>query len=209
MKKATTANSKGFTLLELVMVLSIMGVVSTIGVGGFFRMTTHWNDLMLTMAQHRSGSSVFAVMKEDFDNMLSGRVCGIGLRGRQADVEDDLRLWRVSFEDDRLNFPVELMNPLTQTKERLIVSYAMDRTTQPCLVRTTTPLGDISKEGTKTVVGQGVCGMRINYFDGTNWRHQWASLEPPQLVRISLSLMDYDRVDKQLSRVVTFPIMVK
>ncbi len=210
MKRPSSCIPAGFTLLELILVLTIMSIVSTLGVTGLFRMTLYWNDLQSTLRMNAAATHAFESFAKDFESVLSARVVGVGLRGQQADIEDNVRFWRLSFEDDSLTAPVEQYNPLTGAQERLSVQYAIDRhEDEPRLVRTTTPLGDAVRSGTQSVAASGIVGMRIQYFDGNDWRGNWDGSAMPEMVRVSLSMMADNRTDQHLSRVATFRIHVK
>ena len=101
----------GFTLFELLLALTIVSVVSTIGATGFFKLTAYWNDLLLTNRANQRATDIFTIMTSDFENTLSSEVTDISLQGSTADFQDNRRFWRLDFEDDRLSLPVEAYNP--------------------------------------------------------------------------------------------------
>jgi prepilin-type N-terminal cleavage/methylation domain-containing protein len=200
----------GFTLLELIVVLSLMGIVSTIGMTGFFRMTQHFNTLQENMRLNKSAANTFDMMLQDFENILSGRVTGSPLQGIHADTEVSLHFWRITFEDDTLSFPVEVLNPLTQQRERLLVNYAVERgINDPRLVRTTSSLQQPDATPNAIVVAGDVAGMRLQYYDGDTWHGEWSKPVHPDLVRVSLSLIAGNRTDGQLARTATFALQVQ
>ncbi len=210
MSRQTHFNHQGFTLLELIVVMTVLSVVSTIGVTGFFRMTDYWNEVMLTTRLNKALTHAFASITADFDTILSGRVTGSGLRGQQADTEDNVRFWRLAFEDDRITLPVEQYNPIADARERLVVQYAIERTGEDArLVRNVVDAGSAAHNGIKTSVASGITGMRIQYFDGRDWRNQWDAVTMPELVRVSLSAMDGARPDRHIARMAVFRIQVR
>lgn len=203
-------NRRGFTLLELMVVLSLMGVVSTIGITGFFRMTDYWNTLQENLRLNKNAAIAFDAISGDMENMLSGTVVGVGLQGVHSDTEDSIHFWRITFEDDSIAFPVQLLNPLTNEYEQLILTYAVQRGNQePCLIRKSAPLSQPDTIQNTTIIAEDVTGMRIQYFDGSIWHQGWSRQDAPKLVRVSLSLIDGDRTDGQLSRTATFPVQVE
>ncbi len=205
----TIRYKSGFTMLELVVVLSLMGIVSTIGITGFFRMTTHFNTLQENLRLNKSAANAFDMMLQDFENLLSGRVTGNPLHGIHADTEDSLHFWRIPFEDDTITFPIEIHNPLTQLRERLLVTYAVERgPNEPRLVRSTTSLQEPEATPSSVVVADDVAGMRLQYFDGNTWHEKWSAPVHPILVRVSLSLIAGDRTDGQFARTATFALQV-
>lgn len=202
-------NKSGFTLLELVVVVSLMGVITTIGVTGFFRMTTHFKTLQENLYLNKSATNAFGVMLQDFENLLAAKVADSPLHGTHADTEDSLHFWRIPFEDDTITFPVEVVNPLTQQRERLRVTYTVERgMNDPRLVRSTTSLLEPLATPSSVVVADNVAGMRLQYFDGNTWHNDWSAPAHPNLVRVSLSLIAGNRTDGQLARTATFALQV-
>lgn len=209
MNRAGSLKTRGFTLLELIVALTVLSVVSTIGITGFFRITEHWNDTVLTMRLNNEATGAFESFAADFQTVLSEQVAGNEIRGLQADMEDNVRFWRMSFEDDRIIMPVERHHPITGDRERLMIDYAIERNGgSGRLVRGVTDFA-ASGDGVRTVVANDIAGMRIQYFDGRDWRSQWDASSMPKLVRVSLSVMDNARPDRHISRVAVFRIQVK
>ena len=200
----------GFTLFELLVALSILSVVSTIGATGFFKITGHWNEARMAQRVNQTATLAFAAIAADIENIISHEVGGVGLRGQMADTEDNLRFWRLSFEDDRMTLPVEYADQATGTRKRHIVRYEIDRGGEtPRLRRFSGALGTGMSAGKPTAEFPGVTGMRINYFDGQSWRGYWDKNELPRAIRVSLSLMEDMRIDKHLARVATFRVYVQ
>lgn len=210
MKRHCYRSKHGFTLLEMLVVLSLMGVIGTIGITGFFRMTEYWNMLQENLRLHKSATQAFENFSKDIGNMLSSKVAGVPLRGIHADTEDSIHFWRITFEDDAVTFPAQHINPLTQQMENQLITYAIARDDQrPRLVRTVAALEQSDVTSNTTVVAQAAAGMRIQYFDGTSWQPNWDQPTAPKLVRISLSLIDGNRTNGQLARAATFAIQVQ
>lgn len=199
----------GFTLFELLLALTIVSVISTIGATGFFKLTDYWNDLLLTNRENQIATDIFAVMASDFENTLSSEVTNISLQGSTADFQDNRRFWRLDFEDDRISLPVEAYNPSLGIWERRLVRYEIDRNDgEPQLIRYARPLDAGPSVEKQTALFPGVSGIRIHYFDGETWRNQWQEDSMPKAVRISLAVMENLRADKHLSRMATFRIFV-
>lgn len=199
----------GFTLFELLLALTIVSVMSTIGATGFFKLTTYWNDLLLTQRSNHIATEVFAAMAADFENTLSAEVTDISLHGQRSDFEDNRRFWRLDFEDDQISLPVEAYNPALGAWERRLVRFRIDRTDgEPRLLRYARPLDAGPSAEKQTASFAGVTGMRIHYFDGETWRNEWQEKFMPDAVRVSLAIMEDRRVDKHLARMATFRIYV-
>lgn len=209
MKMRPLKSTSGFTLFELMLAMTILSVVSTIGASGFFKITSQWNELLLTQRLNESATRAFSEMAGDFENILPAHIGGVGLRGQHADTEDNERFWRLAFEDDRIALPVEYQNPVTGTWQRYLVRYEIDRSADaPFLVRTVRALNSDTDHETRTSAFPGITGMRIHYFDGSIWRSQWERDDMPAAVRVSVSVMDGMRADKHLARMASFRIFV-
>lgn len=199
----------GFTLFELLLALTIVSVVSTIGATGFFKLTNYWNDLLLTNRANQAATDIFTIMASDFENTLSSEVTDISLQGSSTNFQDNRRFWRLDFEDDRISLPVEAYNPSLGVWERRLVRYEIDRTdAEPRLFRLARPLDAGPSAEKLTAVFPGVSGLRIHYFDGTSWHSQWQEDFMPKAVRVSLAVMEDMRADKHISRMATFRIYV-
>ena len=210
MKRLLNSSRSGFTMLEIIVVLSLMGVVGTIGITGFFRITEYWGVLQENLRLNKSAANAFDAFSKDIDNMLSSEVAGVALQGIHANTEDNIHFWRITFEDDSITFPAQIINPLTLELERLLITYAINRGDQePRLVRSTSLLENPDDITGATLIAEDVTGMRIQYFDGNTWQEEWNQPTSPRLVRISLSLIDGNRTDGQLARVATFAIQVQ
>jgi len=210
MKRHFNSSHPGFTLLEMIVVMSLMGVVGTIGLTGFFRMTEYWGALQENLRLNKSAANAFDSFSKDVENMLSSEVAGVSLQGVHADTEDNIHFWRITFEDDAVTFPAQIINPLTQEFERLLITYSIRRgEEEPCLARSTALLERPGETTNATVIAENVTGMRIQYFDGKTWHGEWNQPVAPKLVRISLSLINGNRTDGQLARVATFAVQVQ
>jgi prepilin-type N-terminal cleavage/methylation domain-containing protein len=199
----------GFTLLELLTVLTVLGVVSTIGIGTFFRITDYWRATTLQMDLQKTASHAFDEMQRDFDQIISTRRTGAPLWGERR-LEAEKRYQRVQLEDDRFVLPIEMLNPVSGLHERFSVLYEIDRSgAAPALIRVTGPLGAQLPEGARQIVAEGVLALRAQYYDGTDWQPAWKGPALPEAVRISLVVMDSIRPWEQIVREHVFNIYVK
>ncbi|MGI6138044.1 MAG: type II secretion system protein GspJ [Candidatus Hydrogenedentales bacterium] len=201
--------NRAFTLFELLLAVSLLSLVSTIGATAFFKLTRYWGDVLVTQRLNHQASLVFEVMTSDFENMVSSKISGAALKGQHLFYEDTENFWRLRFEDDRIAFPVAYNNPATQRSETYLVRYAIEREQgEATLVRYTRLLSAAPDEETAADLFPAVTGIHIEYSDGTEWRDSWEEASSPLMLQVSLSLMEGARVDKHLSRISTFPIYV-
>lgn len=200
----------GFTLFELLLVMSILGVVFTIGFTGFIKISGYWNDLSSAAKMDTILSSCFDEFRMDIENILSARRSETGVSGQQATVEDSRRYWQLSFEDDRISMAVEYLNPLTSVRERFRVHYKIERSEgASSFVRYASPLEGSQDTALETFSQPDILGMRILYSDGNVWHNQWNKRELPKAFRISLSIMDPRNPTKHISRMMTFKVNAK
>ena len=200
----------GFTLLEVMVVLTIMGVITTIGTVAFFRMNDYWNNLQENMRLNKIAGNAFDIFRKDFENVLSVQAFDMPLQGVHSDNEENVHFWQISLEDDSITFPVEIFNLFEQESERLWVNYSIDRESDsPRLVRKIMPYENKEGKVIITAVLEDIAGMRIRYFDGESWQDKWDAFALPKLVCVSISLVDYDKTGRQLARVATFAVPVQ
>ncbi len=212
MNRSNSTATKGFTLLELTVVLVITSVAAGMGVTGLFRMTTYWNDLQAATRLNHEITQAFAALADDLEHVLSPQVSTVAFQGERRNTRNTIHHWRIAFEDDMMSFPIEVFNPITQQRNRMIVRYAIARGDgAPRLARFVSAYSEDGPTGmgSGSFVAQNISAMRINYFDGTAWRDEWDGPEAPRLVRVSLSVIDDYRPDRQLARTATFPVRIQ
>ncbi len=228
---------RGFTLLELLVVLSILGVVSTIGVTMLFRIMDHWDRTTRTMVLELLAGNALNAIREDCARTLSSKASGGGFKYSRSQAEYEYPFGEVRCDNDQMTLPVTERNLLSGEWIRDSITYSVDWNggAMPRLRRTRTE-GHSSWHWT---VAEGVIGMRIERYDGTEWvtgsmnttsRH-WTeedgmiamSLEShdgkvpvdgpigaplPKILRVSLTMMDPARPDITVTRTATFNLHV-
>jgi prepilin-type N-terminal cleavage/methylation domain-containing protein len=197
--------NRGFTLLELLLVMSMLGVVSTMGFVGFVKVSYQWNDLVSALTLEKTLARCFTEFRKDFENILPTDCCQRGLEGMRASVEDSRRYWNVNFEDDSVSFPVSIYNPLQDRNDRFLVRYKIERTTESArFIRYVSELDIEDAVPQESFSLENILAMRILYSDGKRWNTQM-----PDAVRISLTCVDPRDPTRHISRMVVFNIHVK
>lgn len=203
-----TRKANGFTLLELLTVMVLMGVATTMGITMLFKVSDAWRETTRRMELEERASRIFNEMRKDFAVVVSPSVDGATIRGSCRSASDN-RFYRVPLEDDRMTLPVSLRLKPDEPPRRVDVTYQIDRQSgRTVLLRTINIPG---AAGTPFEVADGVLAMRIEYgerhSDGS-WFPAWTKPELPAAVRVSLTLVDPFRPTEQISRKTVFPVRV-
>lgn len=201
--------SRGFTLLELILVIALMGMLSTIGVVMFSRMSDVWRGTTAQTDMNARADAIFEQMAMDFGALASGAVSGAVIESSSQTAQDS-RFFKVPFDDDRITLPVELALTPEGRPQRAEVAYAIQRQNgEHVLVRTVEAAGG---QGTSTLkVADGVLGMKIEFAaktPGGAWQSPWTQTAYPGAVRVSILLMDPENPSEQLARKTVFPVRV-
>ena len=102
MRNAPIRTRRGFSLLELVVVVGIIGVVTTIGLTTFIRMMDYWNAEQSRASLERKAEYALDQMRQDFAAALSSGLCGSPLVGEARVARDPERYWGQDLADDQV-----------------------------------------------------------------------------------------------------------
>jgi len=197
---------RGFTLLEVLVVIVILSVVSGLGTSAFVTITSAWNDQQSMSQLNAMAEDVFSAIATDFSDTLSHDLSGVPISGASRDSVDTRTVPAAHNADDTLVIPIQGA-AAGRTRERLAtVGYRIDRSaaTMP-LLRTLGELGDKTPgaNGQSLVPGARTLAFRVEYLSekpGRLWIQEWNGADHPRAVRVSITLQDLNRPDLQLSR---------
>ena len=201
----------GFTLLELLTVLAVLSVVTTIGVQAFFKMTSVWADTSTGMEVNAKSVDIFNTIRQDFERVASAKRTGQSIQGVDR-LETEKQINRHMPQDDRLIIPIYQRNQGDGPWEQLSVMYHIDRENgAPSLQRSFVQNdGSELKTGSSQLIGERILAMNIEYLNSENtWDKEWSRPESPAAVRVSLTIGLKNRPSKHVSREAVFPIHVK
>jgi prepilin-type N-terminal cleavage/methylation domain-containing protein len=214
------ANRVGFSLLELLVVISVMGVVTGIGVRTFFGMASAWNDLKSMADLDRIAYSAFQEMQEDFADVVSAELSGVPIRGLTREHKYDLLL--ASYQDDQIVLPTQTSVVGERNLAGGSVRYHVARDGAEGTHHLVRYAGVLTAESPvdlpKLIIDNAnVLSLRFEFLveeeslggDAGGWQLGWDSLGLPAAVRVSLTLADANRTDLQVSRKMVFPIHVR
>ncbi len=98
---------RGFTLIEIIVVIGLLGVISTLGSVLFYKMSDGWQRILVRAELDAKADRIFNSMRADFAHVLSANLSQVPLRG----FEDQARLEmleHVPVADDRIVIPVQV-----------------------------------------------------------------------------------------------------
>ena len=211
----------GFTLIEILVVISLMGVVTSLGISAFVDMSEAWKSTRTMSELDREASNAFRMIEQDFASVVSTELSGISLRGIHRDLESSEkgaspRYFDRVLADDAIVIPV----PAGAGGEADIglISYSVNRADNSHrLVRT---FGDITLREDQSLVEVDVVNpnvaevirFRIDYSDSAGeWSAEWTDTPLPQAVRVSMTLEQPGKYGQhlQITRKAVFAIHVR
>ena len=206
MKNAQTC---GFTLFELLVVLAVMSVVSTIGVTAYSRVTGVWRISAMRMELGSTADNIFDTIRRDLGNVASSRRTSQAIQGIDVLTEDAL-YGRVPLDNDRIVLPIVQVGP-NGTAERLAVRYHVRRDGVPDqLTRTLGPMDGTEPNGAWQVIANNVLALDIEYLDAGVWQPSWSGASQPEAVRVNITLSGAGQWrGEQIARSAVFPVYVK
>lgn len=190
----------GFTLMELLVVIAVMGIASTIGSKVFFGMTSHWLDLKIRTELDNQAESIFKEMGKDFANVLSADLSGVPLKGLTPEFSEG------GLPQDIL---VMLRHSASATSPgSASVQYTVNK--DGVLERTVTKAPVVNVFSLTNSERAKVKRMRFEYWDGkAKWQKGWSDAALPHAVRVGLIISHPSQEHLWVSRTATFPINVR
>jgi type II secretion system protein J len=199
----------GFTLLELLVVIALMGIVSTLGTQVFFAMTDAWTSTRQRTELDAQADQIFKTLRHDFEQIVSPRLAGVSVKGVTREAQDP-RFYNQNLGDDELSFavlqPVGDMESVRCVQARYYLNRSEGATV---LTREVKDFGYADKTAVRLPVSQNVLSFYAEYLaaDG-QWEKTWDRPELPEAVRVSLTLVNPDSLE-QVTRKAEFPVRVK
>lgn len=208
---------RGFTLLELMVAIVVLGTVTTIGTRAFFGLTSAWQDTRKLAALDHFAEVIFASLRRDLDSAIASDLTGLKLRGYYENRPEDQRYWDQELAADRIIVPVEAPADLAGGVEPRMVMYSVDPAAD-ALIRSQGLLSDADapKDARESIVrGTRVLRFRAEYLDSKGqWQREWLDRQwidgnMPRAVRISITLADEFRREIQVARKEVFALRVR
>lgn len=206
---ARASAAKGFSLIELVVAIGLLGVVSTIAVGMFVRMSDLWADMEAQVEMNDRAEYALARIEEDLTELVSLRTAGAPLVVTDAVHQDDRYFWAIDLADDAITLPTRVLQREDGIRRWVQVTYAVDRSTWT-LMRSATAPGGASDAARPVIAATGVVQFNVSCRgrDGA-WRAAWNDPEPPEAIRVSLVMMNPGRPWQQIARTAVYRVRVR
>lgn len=208
MMKRNAAN-KGFTLFELLVVLVVMSVVSTIGISVYVRLTEVWRISAMRMELGATAEDIFQSIRLDMNNVVSSQRTGQAIRGVDVLSEKDVYR-RVPLDNDYFILPI-LQTGANGTTERLAIKYHINRESgTDALTRTLGPMDGSEPGGASQVIADNVLALDVEYLSAGAWQPAWSGTTQPEAVRVHITLAGSNQWrSEQVTRSAVFPVYVK
>ncbi len=206
----------GFTLLELLIVVTIFGLVMAIGTQTFVGVTAAWNDRRTVAELDAQADLALESIRRDVTDALSSEVSGVGIRGASRTVADPRTYPVPQHPDDELLIPVRAIDPNRSLAVPANIGYRVERAgATGTLVRTVGPLGTEFPATNRLdlMPNARVLGFSVEFLSpGADplWVDSWTGTGMPAAVRVSLAVEDLDRPNEyQTTRQVVIPVHVR
>lgn len=194
-RRVTHSMSRGFTLLEILVAMAILAVVSTLVYTSFSGSLKAIDRVGQEADVYRDARFVLSRMSEEISMAYwpgtQGSFAGVfaGQNARVGGVAMDT-LQFTALSHFRI-LPDELSTDLTQ------ITYSLERnpeTERWSLLHHATPhfLGLAGIPDERFVIGEGIHGLNLRYFDGTDWWDRWDTAEKnalPKVVEVEVIFM--------------------
>ena len=200
--------NRGFTLVELILVIAILGVVTTMGVVTLGLINEKWKQVQTRTELDAVAEYALGQVRQDMAAFVSPSLTGAPLQGMNSETAD-AAYPGTQLATDRLVIPTRGATP--EGGEVLAaVKYAVENPEGArVLTRTRTGLYGDPTQAQPVNVAEGMVHFNVQFKDPEGqWQDAWDSVSPPLAVRVSLVVADTDRPERQVARVAEFAVRV-
>ena len=188
----------GFTLFELLVVIALMGVVTTLGLQTYGSMTTRWNDAQARSNMQSAAGRALESIRRDIAMAPPASFTGQGMLGEPGTARHEDLFWGVDLADD--SFVVPVPDP-DDPGRLLLIRYFIERgRTTARLVRVASAADE--GQNSRVVVAENVVAMAARFRETPTspWEAAWNHNRMPAQVAISLVMMDPRNPGSQIAR---------
>lgn len=205
----------GFTLLEILVVVTIIGVVSTLGISAYVTVTSAWNERKALIELDAQAEEAFEAIRRDLSDALSYELSGVALSGTSRAAIDTGTVPAAHNADDGVSIPVQGAGAGRTSQRAAMVGYRVDRgAAEGSLIRTVGSLDEnFPTTSRQEVIPRArTIAFRAEYLSDDPdrlWESEWHGPGHPKAVRISLTLEDPGRPGFQISRKAVLRVHVR
>lgn len=202
---------EGFTLIELILVIAIMGVATTMGIVMLFNVAGSWKVTTTRTALDANADQVLRYIGLDMAELVSSKVAGATVKGVAQTITTEA-FYKIPLENDVLTIPVEIKEKGVAHRAEIV--YTVDRSQgNNTLVRKAQLPGGAGKSetGLRIVPGVNVLAFRAEFLPrtpGGAWQAGWSDAVPPKAVRVTVTIGDPYKPQEQVLRKAVFPVEV-
>ncbi|MBN4046708.1 type II secretion system protein [bacterium AH-315-P07] len=207
--------NRGFSLLELLLAVSMMGVVTTVGITSFAKLTATWKNTQVLLALEDTADVAFRNIEQDLADTLSAELSGVSIVGINRDVASTIGVNQAPDADDRLIIPTQGSLYNTNLFRTRFVQYQIQRDEERALLRRITrDFDDPTRVLTRLdiIPEADVIRFDVTFATGdadTPWVDEWESAEMPRAVRVCMTLTEPGNLSRQISRKETYAVHVR
>lgn len=205
---------RGFSLVEMIVVLGMLAIISSMGAVAFSRVSTMWNDIRAQAELDQSLDDAFNTFQEDLADTLSAGLSGEAILGIRQNAQDERYFDRV-LGDDVIVLPVQHTATGVRMRSGSKIAWRVDRESEVHrLVRTSGELNERIPEGPSVdIIGEAeLVRLRFEYVSPNQpgkWLDEWNADTQPAAVRMSMVVADPRHPWVQVSRKAVFPVNVR
>ncbi len=194
---------RGFTLIEIIMVLALMGIATSMGVTVFYKAIDAWSKVETRAELNAKASNIFESIRKDLTEAASAKVSGVAVKSAKgvALAAKDA----AAAESDILTIPVSTDKGLVSVTYRLAPTEGGGS----ALARV---VGDEKRlPAPNDYVQNSVAALKIEFLAqeaNSNWQPAWDKPVMPAAIRVSMLISDPDRPYLKISRKAVFPVKV-